>query len=112
MRLYLPETPIALRENAPLRLTGARGCEVLAVAGIVWITAEGQPGDHFIRAGERFVIATDGLTLVEAIGAASVSLVIPENPLTAPLRRLARRLRAGGKDRMRDGIPPACPDTA
>jgi hypothetical protein len=111
----MPNTNAAalqLSAQQPLRLTGARGIEVVAVAGTVWITADGDAGDFFLAAGERYRVTTRRLVLVEAIGAARVRLETPDGRLLAAARRRLAPLFRRLQDKMRRAIPPARTDPA
>lgn len=85
-----------LESAAPLRLRGARGQRVRVDAGCVWITVEGLADDVFLHAGEMFRIPGDGLTLIEALGSAGVSL-------------LAETSLAGEKAAQKHGEPDLVP---
>lgn len=43
-----------------------RPCSIRVVEGRVWITREGDPGDHWLSAGQRLPISPDQLIVVEA----------------------------------------------
>jgi hypothetical protein len=62
-----------LHAGRPLRLTGACGSRVRCIAGCAWVTAP-RMDDLFLHQGEHWVADTDGLVLVEAVGAAVVSI--------------------------------------
>jgi hypothetical protein len=70
---------VVLRENRPLRLAGARGRRILCTAGCAWITAPGVADDIFLHGGEAWVVAGDGLVLVEAVGSAAVAIGMDRN---------------------------------
>jgi hypothetical protein len=42
--------------------------------GMVWVTCEGEPGDHILDAGGRLVSKTKGSIVIEAIGEACVNI--------------------------------------
>lgn len=63
-----------LRTPQPLRLAGVRGRRILCTEGCAWVTAPGLAIDLFLKAGEEWLIDTDGLVLVEAIGRAAVAI--------------------------------------
>jgi hypothetical protein len=58
---------VSLAQNTPMILTHARGVELCALAGMVWITEAGEAGDGFLRAGERYRIRDQGLVVLEAV---------------------------------------------
>jgi hypothetical protein len=35
--------------------------------GVLWLTREGDPADHLIRAGEKLTIGDEGLILISAL---------------------------------------------
>jgi hypothetical protein len=67
------ELECRLQAGRPLRLSGARGGRIRCIAGCAWVTAPGLD-DLFLHQGEHWQADTDGLVLVEAIGAAIVSI--------------------------------------
>ncbi len=77
MEADLHNGELCLADNAPVRLSRARGVRVTCTAGRVWLTVEGETGDIFLRPGESHVIATDGLALLEALGDGRVRLGRP-----------------------------------
>lgn len=42
--------------------------------GTVWITCEGESGDHILDTGRRFIPKAKGSIVIEAIGAACVNI--------------------------------------
>jgi hypothetical protein len=64
---------IDLHRGRLLRLRRAAGKTVTAHAGSVWITEEGRLDDVLLGPGESFTLGRRGLTLIEAIGDASIS---------------------------------------
>ena len=78
---------IALPPRRLLSLRDARGSTLRVCSGMVWITAEDCADDVFLAADERYVVACDGLVLVEMHtpraargfdGPASVEIRAPE----------------------------------
>jgi len=63
-----------LTENHPLRIDHAAGQRIECLDGVAWITAYGESTDFFVRAGTTFDVPNDGLTLIEAVGANTVSI--------------------------------------
>ena len=50
------------------RLAGIRaGDKVICTHGILWVTQEGDPQDHLLRQGQRFVAERPGVIVVEAM---------------------------------------------
>lgn len=63
-----PNSPqLPLEPDAPVVLTHARGLELRALAGIIWITEAGEAGDVFLRAGDAYRIRGQGLVVLEAV---------------------------------------------
>ncbi len=87
---------IALAPGQLLTLDGARGARIVAREGTLWVTEEGDPADHIVRAGESRVLRGRGRALVEALRRAWVAIAAPgvearPEPLTPHERALARR---------------------
>lgn len=68
-RLDLAAIEIVLAENRPLRLRRAGALRLACTGGIVWVTAPGLRDDVFLFRGDAVDIDSDGLVLVEAVGA-------------------------------------------
>lgn len=66
-------TRIAPRQ--PLRLTDAKDAAVMVIWGQVWITQEGDSEDHIVRTGETKRLDRNGLTLIQALEDAAVSIM-------------------------------------
>jgi hypothetical protein len=58
-----------------VRIEDGRGTLVRVRSGSVWITQEGDTRDRFVPAGGRFLIDSDGVTLVSALSRSTISLV-------------------------------------
>lgn len=84
MQNNLPQEEIHLFANRPLRLNKALGLCIVCTSGTIWITIEGESGDIFLRAGERYTLNSNCLALVEALDDGSIRLV----PAPRPLPRL------------------------
>lgn len=70
-----------------------RKAQTLRIAsGQVWITQDGVPGDHWLRAGDSFAVAPGGLLVVEAHGSDS-RLMVPSPNATPSWSRWLARLR-------------------
>ena len=67
MKLALDSTSVGLERNQLITLREARGVRVDCLDGTLWLTEERMPDDVVIEAGQSFVIATPGLTLVMAL---------------------------------------------
>ncbi|BDV41099.1 hypothetical protein GURASL_00220 [Geotalea uraniireducens] len=58
---------INLDRDETVRLEGdARGAIIACLAGVLWITQEGDATDHLVEAGGQFTVERQGLVLVEA----------------------------------------------
>jgi Protein of unknown function (DUF2917) len=66
---------ISLEREASLRLQQATQVEIVCVAGVVWITQEGDPRDIFVAAGQSLLVQPRGLTLLTALEPATVQVV-------------------------------------
>ena len=80
-----------LHENHPLRLRHARGRKIEALNGTLWITSYNELADIELVPGQKFVVPTDRLTLVEPIGRGAVRIEQPAS-LGSTLRRLLASL--------------------
>jgi hypothetical protein len=62
-------------ENRELmRIEDARGTVVHVREGAVWVTQERDPRDYYIPARASFTVTRDGLTVISALGHASIEL--------------------------------------
>jgi hypothetical protein len=57
-----------------MRIVDGRGTVVHVREGAVWITQEGDRRDYYVPARGSFRLTRDGLTLISAIGSASVAV--------------------------------------
>lgn len=94
MQLDLHDCELCLADNAPVRLSRARGLTVRCTAGRVWLTVDGEAGDIILVAGQFHRIRSNGLALLEAIGSGRVRLE-PAPTALAGMRRLLSRRMAG-----------------
>jgi hypothetical protein len=74
MHLNLRKPVIALQAGEVLALDDAQGTRILARAGTVWVTEEGEMRDHVVDAGDALVVARPGRTVVQALKPAWISL--------------------------------------
>lgn len=95
MRIELKSAEFFLKENFPLSLRSAKNVQLACTEGTLWITVASQPEDIFLTVGQRYLIESDALILVESIGCGKVRLERPrrfvrfKQPLKQALRRLA-----------------------
>jgi hypothetical protein len=58
-----------------VRLDGARGTTLRVTRGTLWLTQERDSRDIMLAAGDVFTIERGGMTLVEALGGATVCVL-------------------------------------
>jgi hypothetical protein len=87
---------ISLEAEASLRVEQATQLEVVCVAGVVWITQEGDPRDLFVAAGQSLTLSPRGLTLVTALEPATVH-VIDHRGSGKPAGWWRRAIRCGAR---------------
>jgi len=63
---------IHLQQQELLTVRDGKGWKVQSLAGAVWITQEGELDDVILEAGESFTVERDGLTVIQAVGEATV----------------------------------------
>ncbi len=68
-----------------LSVRDAEGWTVICEAGRAWLTLEGHSQDKWLARGERFVLPGSGHVLIEADGAARISLQPPREGSTGRL---------------------------
>lgn len=94
---------IKLFTNRPLRLNKASGVGVTCTSGTIWITISDDPDDIFLNPGQQYVLTSNQLALVEAIGSGSVRL-LPAPHLPGLLARIVgHRPRLGALDYLLSG---------
>lgn len=74
MQLQITKPVIALEAGQIVSLDDAQGTRILARAGTVWVTEEGEARDHVVEAGDALVVARPGRTVVQALRPAWISL--------------------------------------
>lgn len=86
------------------RLDGDVAGRVISCSkGVLWLTQEGTPGDHLIRAGEAFPIDRRGLVLISALEDSVYAVSGGKNNLPGfnwpylAFWRMARRVEAARK---------------
>jgi len=68
---FTPLSPLSLRPGAVLTLARPHDgyTRVQVDAGRIWLTQSGDPGDHFIAAGEDWLLCGEGAVVIECDGA-------------------------------------------
>ena len=74
MKVEIENAAIELDPAQSLRLKGAAGVRIVCRSGTVWVTQEGVLRDDFLRPGEALTLRSRGVTLVQAMGRASISI--------------------------------------
>jgi hypothetical protein len=74
MQLNVRKPELALETGQVLTLDDAEGLRILARAGTVWVTEEGDGKDHIVRPGDTLTVAHPGRTVVQALQAAWISI--------------------------------------
>lgn len=99
-----------LGAQAAMSVSGGRGVLVFVEGGSVWLTQEGDARDLVVAAGESFRLDRDGLTIIEGLPTAIVTLTtgmdqsVPEVSLAGSYTMatsLLRREPAAGVERVR-----------
>ena len=76
MKIDLKNSVLELLPAQVLRLRAAAGVTVGCDFGTLWVTQEGSVRDDFLAAGESVLVASSGVTLVEAVGGAPARLTL------------------------------------
>ncbi len=64
-----PQAELLLVKGQPVSLLGdQRGRTIRSVAGAVWVSQPGDPVDHVLTPGERFLVTRRGQVVVESFG--------------------------------------------
>ena len=74
MKVEIENAAIGLDPAQSLRLKGAAGVRIVCRGGTVWVTQEGVLRDDFLRSGEVLTLRSRGVTLVQAMDRASISI--------------------------------------
>jgi len=84
---YIPTRhQLTLQRGARLSLRDAAGTAVSALEGCVWITEERNPRDVVLNPGESYRLAGKGLSLVEALSRAQISISFAASARAVPSR--------------------------
>ena len=75
MRIELkPQGSVHLADGQTLRVLDGAGTTVVCKEGTVWVTEENQPRDVVLEAGACVRLKRAGLTLIQALSPATLSL--------------------------------------
>ena len=74
MKVEIENAAIALDPAQSLRLKDAAGVRIVCRSGTAWVTQEGVLRDDFLTPGEALTLCSRGVTLVQAIGPALISI--------------------------------------
>jgi len=77
MQVTLRKPNVSLDAGEVLTLRDAAGTSILTRTGTVWVTEEGSIEDRIIGPGEAIVISHPGMTVVQALKNAWISLGEP-----------------------------------
>ena len=75
MRMSLDNMVIQLAERKMLTILDARDIRIECNEGMVWLTAEGQPGDFLLEKGEHLLIKSKGLAFIQGMPYGLIKLV-------------------------------------
>lgn len=84
------EGAVRLERGTLARIADGKGAFVCVWDGALWVTQEGDQRDYYVAAGESFRIARDGVTLINALRRAVVTVGAPRE--SAATERLTTRL--------------------
>lgn len=85
-----------MKNRQLMRVQDGRGTVVRVHDGAVWITQEGDRRDYYVPARGSFTLTRDGLTLISALGRASIALTSPfERAAAARIEMVTHAARAG-----------------
>ena len=73
MRIELRTVALQLQRGQTLKVMDGAGSTVCANHAAVWITEENRPRDIVLEPGSCYRLAARGVTVIEALGEASVS---------------------------------------
>jgi hypothetical protein len=103
MELLTDDLRIQLDRGRTLRLSDALGATVRVTRGELWMTQEGDPRDVVLGPGDTFSIDRGGLSVLQALSAATVTLGpaashVPARSASRSGIRMPRRWYAGASN--------------
>jgi hypothetical protein len=75
MNIDLNDAIVRLNSGNNYQVRDARGTCIHVHWGDLWITQEGDLKDHIVKTGESFAISNSGMTIVNAVNEAGVSVM-------------------------------------
>ncbi|MEN6466102.1 MAG: DUF2917 domain-containing protein [Syntrophaceae bacterium] len=74
-----------LRDGELFSIKGnCAGTVICCRAGVLWLTQQGDPADHLIRAGEDFAVSRRGLVLISALAESEVGIGTDQPGVISP----------------------------
>ena len=95
MKVEIQNAAFALDPAQSLRLKSAAGVRIVCRSGTAWVTQEGVLRDDFLSSGDALTLHSRGITLVQAIGRALISIEQPRAGGAAKARLYATPLPSG-----------------
>jgi hypothetical protein len=77
MKLLVGESKLALERDQMVTLRGGNGVRIACVTGALWVTQEQDRTDVILEAGQSLVVDHSGLTVIMALGAATLRVCEP-----------------------------------
>jgi hypothetical protein len=75
--------PVRVPAQSVHRLEGAKGLQITAVSGTVWVTQANDPRDIILTRGQSFILDRQGLALAYALRETAAIVVGPAGHITA-----------------------------
>src|SRR5262249_32050394 len=77
MRLLLGQSKLALERDQLVTLRGGKGVRVACLSGALWVTQEQDRADVILESGQSLVLDHSGLTVIMALGSATLRVCEP-----------------------------------
>ncbi|MDH6525609.1 hypothetical protein M2130_002160 [Polynucleobacter sphagniphilus] len=92
MKIELGNTTLRVTESNKVSFSQAKNVSLECVHGDIWLTFNDLQGDFLLTKGERLIIPSNGIALIQGLPAATVKF---SNPQMAPshLARLLNSIR-------------------
>jgi len=75
--IQLTRTKLGLQKSAVLAIAGAEGLSVRCESGLLWVTLESDPVDHWLEHGQCLTIRSQGRVVIEAVQGSEMLLLPP-----------------------------------